>query len=149
MAYDMNQTEILEATARVTPQWLAGFFDGEGYVAAQKGANAASYSVRVFLYQKEPKVLALVQFLYGGNSSYRVRRGRKQGCHELHWYGKAALPLLRVIKDHVICKRRQVEAGIEMAEQQTYTGSPYSISTENIVRREELARVIISANQEI
>lgn len=145
MAYDMNQNEALEALARVTPQWLAGFFDGEGNISVFR--NPRVYSFHVVIGQSEPKILALISCVYGGVVSDRVVKGRRQFA--IRWCGKSALPVLEAIKDYVICKRRQVEAAIELAKLHNEEGGRTRVSDEETSKREKFALVIVDANHGI
>jgi hypothetical protein len=141
----MNQNEVLEAAARLTPQWLAGFFDGEGCVSASKDRHGHA-NLLVCVSQSEPKILSLIQFAFGGTFSVNTTRG----CHgyKVTWSGRMAIPILELIKDFVICKRRQVEAGLELAKLMG-TGGRVEVSNAIHDLREKYAVVIRASNKGI
>jgi hypothetical protein len=144
MAYDMNKEEILESLARVTPQWLAGFFDGEGSITTHD--NGGVRQIRVILCQKDIKVLALISFIYGGN----ILTDKRGTSSRLYWSSSKGLPFLQVIKDHVICKKRQVDAAIEFMGLYGRSGAEGRYPTEeSLKRREELSEMILRWNHEI
>ena len=144
--YEMDKDELLEAAARLTPQWLAGFFDGEGWVSAYK-ANS-SYQVTVGVGQADPRILSLVALRFGVGISERSTKGHIH--YNLRLHGKMALPFLHFIKDHVICKRRQVEAAIKMAGEMRHTsGGSGGLTDSEIALRAELAETIRRANHEV
>ena len=146
MPYNMNMNEVLEAAARVTPQWLAGFFDGEGSVVAVKHPNNGVYSFFVHISQKEGKILSLIQFLYGGNMYPLSRRNHK--WFMLKWTGKTSIKFLEAIKDHVICKKRQVDAALALAQLITNGGHSHAsaVTSSAAEKRAECAKMIVDAN---
>jgi LAGLIDADG-like domain len=145
MAYDMNQNELLEAAARLTPQWVAGFFDGEGCVTSSKDRQGHA-TLHVCVAQSEPKILVLLQGLLGGSFSINTTRGSRG--YKLYWNGRNSLSILEYIKDHVICKRRQVEAGIEFAKL-FGPGGRVEITNVNHDLREGYALIIRDSNHGI
>jgi hypothetical protein len=143
MAYDMTSDEGLEALARITPQWLAGFVDGEGCVSVCR--NPKLHTVQLIVAQSEPKVLFAICVKFpSGIVKERVQKGHRG--FTIRWCGRNVIPVLEYIKDHVICKRRQVDYALEMAKLINSTSIP---SVSNSKRREELASMIRQANHGI
>lgn len=142
MAYDMTNDEIVEAAARITPQWLAGFFDGEGSVYIQKQASNGCYTVSVCITQSEPKILALVALKFGMKLASTRSVGRQ--CYAVRLHGRMVVPVLDYIKDHVVCKRRQVFAALEFANTMQLNGRELTQAV--IEKRDKLAEVIRSSN---
>lgn len=143
MAYDMTNDEIVEAASRLTPQWLAGFFDGEGCVCVHKCASDFSFTFQVTVSQAEPKILALIALKFGLSVNVSKSNGRRMFVARA--MGRGAIPFLEYIKDHVVCKRRQVEAALEFASTLNKTGG-FTLSVEQTTTRSRLAEVIRRAN---
>src|SRR6267154_4935775 len=114
---NMENDRILEAAVRITPQWLAGFFDGEGCVSVVLDRYKRPY-LRCFLTQTDVQILVLINIKYGGNlqdhKSKNTDGYKRRPGHRLFWFGIDARLFLHVIKDHVICKKRQVELALEL-----------------------------------
>lgn len=117
---------LLDFVARLTPQWLAGFFDGEGCVCGLY-SNGYPY-LTVTIPQKEPGILAIIALKF----PTKVRYVSQNKNHVLHYAGRKALPLLEFIKDYSIVKRKEIELGIELASLLVD-----SRSNDNILRSEE------------
>lgn len=122
---------LLEAASRLTPQWVAGFFDGEGCVSPKIEHYGTSANIRVTITQKNPAILGLLCIKFLGGSIQVKNRIVREGSgssrvHELWYTGNAVLPLLEFIKDHVIVKKELVLLGIELAKLVTYSGGKLS-----------------------
>ena len=146
----MENELILESAARITPQWVAGFFDGEGTVCASKAGPM--YNVSVMFTNTDLRVLTLLALKFQpcvGPDLKKTHFGNKP-CYRIKWGGRRAIEFLEYIKDHVIVKRVQVEAGLEIARfvsrRDGRGGDDRSYGQVEADRREELAKVIITAN---
>lgn len=134
---------IVEMGARVTPQWLAGFFDGEGCVSIHKAGR--TWSVRVDITQNDPVILTLITIVVGSGKVNAMTHNKCNNTYyRVYWAGKDTLPLLHFVKEHVIRKRVQVEAAIEFATLSTHAGG--RLTEDNVLRRGELAKVVCDAN---
>lgn len=111
MTNDLDR--LLETTVRLTPQWLAGFFDGDGCVYAEVTKYNYPY-VNVSISQVDPGIISLIAIKYGGKMGDPSFRKGLRPYHRVGWHGKDAKPILEVLKDYVICKKRQVELGLEL-----------------------------------
>jgi len=129
---------------RITPQYVAGLFDGEGCVSAVM--TGAHVRFRVKIAQKDPTVLALIQIKYGGTLGCRTHKNRNTFCHDLTWVGKDCLDILNVLKDHVLVKHELVLLGIEMAEQFLNYGFHEKASEEVLNKRKAIQEKITSIN---
>jgi hypothetical protein len=135
----LEDNELLEATSRLTPQWLAGFFDGKGCVCTKNTSGGAG-TLRVNLTQTDAKLLALVAMAFPGEARgpYAKYHPRSTSvCYEINWTGKSARTFLERIKDHVIAKRHQVELALEMLNT-VYCGSGNSLTQVQTNRRKEI-----------
>ena len=126
--------DVIEAVARLTPQWVAGFFDGEGSVSAEK--SGASYTVRITITQKDPKILALIALKYGNGGMMSYHGANGAVCNRVRWAGRSALPFLRDVVPHVVVKRRAVEKAIELLELVSHTAE--RLTDEDNSRRKQL-----------
>lgn len=97
----------------VTPEWLAGFFDGEGTVDIRlrktHGGRYMRFELRAQIVQRDRKPLERIQAIYGGCIT-----GRRVSALVLT--GSGALKFLRVIAPHSICKADQIAIAIEFQE---------------------------------
>ena len=133
---------LTEAAARITPQWLAGFFDGEGSVTVGLRPGGQHF-IAVGVSQHDLTLLTLIGLKFPGcNGPYPVS-GRRTSF-EIRWSGDAAGPFLEAIKDFVVLKRRQVELGIEFVRTIGRKGKP--VSPETRKRREEIQARVRSMN---
>jgi hypothetical protein len=112
----LKDEDVLSSIPRITPQWVAGFFDGEGSVHTQDCRG--SIQVRVSISQKDPKILALISLKYNAGSLLFARGiGRfSNGVHSLIFNGGNAVGFLKDIEPYCVVKRRLVEKALEMAE---------------------------------
>jgi len=120
-------------TSRITPVWLAGFFDGEGSVTFTK-----DQSLQVIIAQSREDILLAIADYFGCGVVKVNKRfaDRKPECH-LRWCGKNAAKVLTVLLPHLIIKRRQAEIGIRMSA--LMVGTPHqSVPTEIKVERDSL-----------
>jgi len=101
---------------RITPQWLAGFFDGEGcFCITTSGRYKRCVQLRLILVNTDIELLQLIQHQYGG---HLVRREHKRfpawkpsAC--LTWQNEHAAILIRQIGRFLVLKRRQLELAKE------------------------------------
>jgi len=119
-----ESAQLLDFVARLSPQWLAGFFDGEGcvtFIDRVLPDGRKNILVRVSISQKEVGILAIISLKFPAckiDSFKQPYKGDKPGghtAHQLYWNGSKVIPFLEYIKDHVIVKKRQVELGLELA----------------------------------
>lgn len=152
--YHTDDLDILEIAARLKPEYIAGFFDGEGSVVAHKAKHAPMWSARITLTQKDPKILAAIAMKYCDGvivcTKYGGGKYKNHLCNCLQWQGRFALPFLESIEPHVIVKRAQVVAAIEMAkltsQRTAIGGGDRKWTEEERARREELAEIIKRGN---
>jgi hypothetical protein len=122
---EIDENTLLEAVDRLTPQWLAGFFDGEGCVYAKIDPRNRTW-MKVELTQKDPTILGLIALKFEVSESRSRVSPTKSGAtttgHTIMWSGNQAVEFLEYIKPHVIVKRRLVELALDFCELVTYTG---------------------------
>ena len=150
----LDKSELDIALERLTPQWLAGFFDGEGCITVtMSGVN--NPRVMMSITQSDYNILHAIWITFvepGTGCLFKpVRknpRGKENPCWLLHFTGKSCLPILRVIRPHVILKRKLVEWGIEMAELTLTQGATGRgrLPEPILKRRHELMRLVKAEN---
>lgn len=148
----LHEIEFLEAMQRITPEYVAGFFDGEGCVSVVRHRGLPS--LRVDLIQCDYNILHLIGLKFGREPNKKtVRNAKHRQGWSLSFCGKTALPFLEYLRPHVVLKRKLVEWGIEMAKLHTGNGGNrrskgfQAMSAETRLRREELLRTIRAENQ--
>lgn len=101
----------------VSPQYLAGFVDGEGHLGIERIANTSFRShyhstehvVRVHVANTNLEVLQAIQRDYGGSlvAMKAPNRPRNRQAWKLIWNSRKAEKLLRIVGPHLIVKRPQ------------------------------------------
>lgn len=89
-------------------EYMAGLFDGEGCIVLTTNGQG-----RVFLTQKDPAILRLIQVQFGGN----IHSKNNGKCYNLSISKKELmLTFLRAIQPYSIIKRNKVEIAIQFIE---------------------------------
>jgi|SRR6476660_301504 len=148
----LHESELDIALSRLTPEWLAGFFDGEGCVSIVRRHGVPSLTVNIV--QAEYNILALIMMKFDGDRKpvYRRSQSDKKKNYLIQFTGKNALPFLEYIRPHVILKRKLVEWAIEMAGLHMQAGgnrrNEFGLMPEPVrARREELMEQVRSENK--
>jgi hypothetical protein len=147
--------EIAIAIDRLSPQWLAGFFDGEGCVTVTM-SGVRNPRVMVSITQQDYNILKAVweKFCVPDTGCLykpvrKKSRGKEMDCWLLHFTGKSCLPILRAIQPYVILKRKLVDWGIEMAlltAERGKCGRGNSLPSHVVSRRKELMDLVREEN---
>jgi hypothetical protein len=136
----------------ISPQYAAGFFDGEGSVSICKTKVAAwprpYYTFQVNITNTDLEVLTRMQRTFGGSVKKRKREKRKwKQCYVLRLCSWDAFTFLQRIAPFVIVKRRQAEVGIEFQQTMRHVGNRWGpTSQQEWDRREALYRKIRRLN---
>lgn len=109
----------------LSPQYLAGFFDGEGcvriervYVKYVRGPNKGKYRSRpvyrlaVKISQARPEVLLLMQQQFNGGCMTHCHgnvTAKRTHAHQLEFRGQRARDFLSVISDYIVIKKAEIE----------------------------------------
>jgi len=152
----LEKSELEIALERLTPQWLAGFFDGEGCVTVTM-SGVRNPRVMVSITQQDYNLLYAIWKKFCEPSTgclYQpVRknpRGNEHPVWMLHFTGKSCRPILEAIRPYVILKRKLVEWGIEMAlltAERGCVGRGGSLPADVVERRHELMKLVRAENE--
>jgi hypothetical protein len=100
---------------KLSSEYVAGFFDGEGCVNLTVKGRARQVALRVMVVNTEPMILALLHAQYGG----RIPKPRQVGKETWKFFGVlvltdyAAIRFLEDIAPFVILKKPQIELALE------------------------------------
>lgn len=148
----INENNVLDYIDKVTPQWVAGFFDGEGSVSAilDSGKDIDNVKLTVTISQKNKFILLLIMMKYAGNLSILSKgKGHRFGATcQLNYSGSSALRLLEAIKDYCIVKHELVCNAIELAKLFKEGPGRRFISDEERKKRILLHETICKLNQD-
>lgn len=103
---------------KLAPEYMAGFFDGEGSVYAcwrRLGKSTRSPTLTVCISNTDKIVLDLHQEQFGGSIYKRKARGNRQDCWQWVLSAKMAVPFLESIQPYVVIKSGVVNAALEYA----------------------------------
>jgi hypothetical protein len=105
---------------QASPQYIAGFFDGEGYITLRRSnrytRTAASYRIVIGFTNKSKAILELIQQRYGGSIYPKARRNKE--VHAAAWElsifrNDGIQSFMAEIGPHIILKRPQVDLALE------------------------------------
>lgn len=150
----LHKSELDIALERLTPQWLAGFFDGEGCVSATMHKTRNPRLI-VHITQSDLQLMTLIAMKFSPDgcmySPVRKKCAReKRPIYCVSFGGKSCLPILEYIRPYVILKRKLVEWGIEMAKltgEHGKCGRGKSLPADVMARRKELMNFVKEENQ--
>jgi|SRR5208283_3290800 len=94
----------------ITPQWLAGFFDGEGCINLSRN-KYGGYSSLVNISQRNAEIIVLIMAKFPGGyiNDKKGKNDTRESCFTLAWSNERAIPFLNFIKDYVILKKERVK----------------------------------------
>lgn len=121
----------------ITPQWLAGFFDGEGCVHSH--ASAKSYNVLITLTNCDLEIMALLFSKFpNGQITDKAKFEKRRSCLRIAWQGRFAKDLLSYILPYSIIKKQRINAALSMLQ---------LVDKGRTEGREEFYNVIKNANE--
>lgn len=123
--------------------YIAGFFDGEGYVGIarkrQHNGKSDSYVVRTTLTNTDRDVLIWVLNRFGGSIRQARPKPKRQPCFCLHITAKASILFLRKILPFLRIKKGRANLAIEFYEKCVKPASNkrgIRLTSEQIFKRE-------------
>lgn len=99
----------------ISPEWLAGFFDGEGCINITVAGKHRRCILRLYIVNTDYAVLSRIQQQYGGLLSQRKHKKYpkwKPSC-AVCWTNQQAADLLKQIGPYLLLKKRQLELALE------------------------------------
>jgi len=124
-------------------QYLAGFFDGEGclYISKQKGKKKNSYyTPRLTIANTNEEVIGLIEKAFDGcvaREGFEIREGRRRPWY-IEIYKRARIKqFLKNIYPYSVVKKPQIELMFEFMEHLDKSKSGKEVSDEVIRWREE------------
>ncbi len=144
---------MLSEASEIDLAYIAGFFDGEGCIAAQIN-NHGYTALHVRIGQVVVAPLTFIQQRFGGAlNEYTKKNG--DHCWYLEWSGRTALPILEAMVPYLIVKRHQAELAIEWCSLGYIPGSSKAavklgekrVSLANSTRRLEIVRELKDAKK--
>lgn len=137
---DLNIELISDLAIKMTPEWMAGFFDGEGCVSAY--LRNGVMKLDVFVAQSNFPVIAAIAAIF--RQQPRAHCQSKRTCYSVHFTGRGCQEFLEYIKDHVIVKRQQVLIALEFV---ALIGNSGPVKNSNAqIKRRELGKKIRDLN---
>lgn len=98
--------------AEVTPEWVAGFFDGEGTVDIRlrrtHGGKYIRFELRAQIVQRDPMPLLMIAEVFGGS----IQKAKGHSCSMWVATGPTAAKFLETISQHTICKTDQIAVAL-------------------------------------
>lgn len=89
-------------------RYIAGLFDGEGYVGVQRQRTHGAYSLNVSITNTHTSIFEHLAAQYPGSVTMRKGGWGGRNCFVWKLHGAAAMRFLRDVEPHVYIKRDQV-----------------------------------------
>jgi len=97
----------------ITPQYLAGYIDADGYIGINKSNTANGsyrYAVYVGITSTNRDVLSLIQKKYGGGLTKNNNGSKKwRPKYSLVWYSHKAKELINIIFNYLVIKKERAK----------------------------------------
>lgn len=95
-------------------EYLAGFFDADGYVGVVYHKTQNWYSLRLTITNTNKLILQKFQMQFGGKIQNKCdhRKPEFSDYYHLCWSGSEALQLLAIIGPHLSVKKSQAELAL-------------------------------------
>lgn len=134
----------------ISPEWLAGFFDGEGSISAS--LHGCSYNVIVTISQSNFKILCEIASNFPG-ATWISKKNSNIGNYKskiiafsIQWRGTSAKEILTTILPYLKLKKDRAEAALKIIETLGKAGQNVSEDVKEV--RKDLALKIKIANKE-
>lgn len=131
----------------ITPEWLAGFFDGEGSVSVAR--HGASFNIIINITNRNWEVIASLTSKFE-SSTLQLKKEtievKRKDCFVIQWRGRSAKPILLFMLPHLRLKYKRALLALEIIKSIEDSEYRRSLSQETIIQRERLASLIAEAN---
>jgi hypothetical protein len=129
--------------SKITPEWLAGFFDGEGCVCLQMSRNAMH--LRINITQADEELLKAIEIKYGASYMYPKPRKNQDGqVYEVGWTGRNCKAIIEVLDGRVVKKQSQIDLALQFLA--TMVGQGNRLTDEQVSERESLRQQMRDLN---
>ena len=118
---------------KLTKEWAAGFFDGEGCVSVsrRKRGSFIEHFISVQVGQNDERPLVALREKYGGSQCFSKT---PSGCYRWRIHGKEAEVFLTDILPYSLCKREQIRIVLEIRK---LIGKPGSRMVRGVFEKKE------------
>ncbi len=131
--------------SKISLDYVAGIFDGEGCVTITKTKKAAckniTYEFQCAVVNTNEWLCRMLQFMFGGCVVLHPAKGNQRDCWAWQIRAIKAYNFLKTIQPYVILKRPQVDLAIDFHESKSKYGK-YPLTDEELAIRE--AQYILS-----
>ena len=94
-------------------EYIAGLFDGEGYVGVASWHNGGSYLLRCTIANMDLNVLQKIEKQFGGKLRIMgFPKGNRRVCFKITWNSKECREFLEKIYPYLIIKKSQVRLAL-------------------------------------
>jgi LAGLIDADG endonuclease len=129
----------------VSLEYIAGFFDGEGFISIQKASHKSHSGSRYWLIASitniHKGVMEEIQKVVGGKILfYNNNYTQNKGCgyhHRLTLYSKQAYVFIQTVLPYLVVKKEQALIAIKYQESHRSCGSGRGLSVEELVFQED------------
>ena len=110
----MKYGTTIPPNSMLSDEYMAGFFDGDGYVGIVKWSNGIHYLLRSSLTNINTEFLNLVQKEYGGNIYAKSLANVKyDGQYYIMFYGVNAKEFIHKILKFTFVKKKQIQVALD------------------------------------
>lgn len=128
----------------ITPEYIAGFFDGEGCITARP-VNGRSIHIHISIGQKDSSILTLIKEFFGygiiGKRGPSDSNPRRDIWRYRITKTELVLDFLQKINSHLVIKRGQSELAIEFIEHQLKTKWKHQSKEEKEYREQTAIKI--------
>jgi len=116
----------------VSKDYMAGFFDADGYIGVVKGSSGY-YNLKCTITNVDKITLQLMQKEYGGKVSFKhFKNPEHRNQFVLTWSGQDCIDFIKLIKNYTFVKHNQIESALSFP-----IGRPGLINTEEVTKKRD------------
>lgn len=94
-------------------EYLAGFFDGEGYIGVVHESVNKRYALRVTVFNNDPAGPAMFVEVFGGKVQQRKQNGQRIESWFWLLHGRFAKKFIEVIEPHLVLKKAEAQLALQ------------------------------------
>lgn len=126
----------------LSPEYLAGFFDGEGWISVGSSGRKSG-NIIVGICNRDRILIEMIRVQFPNCSiQHKNESGNWAAIDTLQWSGLDCVQILSFIVDHLHIKKEAAILGIELAKLQPPKGKKPRVSEEMFNRRVALGSKI-------